>query len=80
MNFRNEKHSMVFNEAIQKVNKQNFALLSAVYLLTADHKLWMQGRNFVEQNGIRFGNFKPRGSTENGYTLYRRVCQHYLCG
>lgn len=78
MNFRNEKHSMVFNEAIQKVNKQNFALLSAVYLLTADHKLWMQGRNFVEQNGIRFGNFKPRGSTENGYTLYCCAKDIYL--
>lgn len=69
MNFRNEKHRLAFDEAIQKVNKKNLALLSAVYLLTADHKFWMQIRNFVEQNEIKFGSFKPRDSTENGYTL-----------
>lgn len=78
INFRNEKHRLAFDEAIRKVNKKNFALLSAVYLLTADHKLWMQIRNFVEQNEIKFGSFRPRGSTENGYTLYCCAKDLYL--
>ena len=30
MNFRNEKHRLAFDEAIRKVNKKNFALMSAV--------------------------------------------------
>lgn len=41
MNFRNEKHRLVFVEAIRKLDKKNFALMSAVYLLTAEHKLWI---------------------------------------
>ena len=69
MNFRNEKHRLAFDEAIRKLNKKNFALMSALYLLTAEHKLWMQIRNFVERNEIKFDRFKPKDSTENGYIL-----------
>lgn len=69
MNFRNEKHRLTFVEAIRKLDKKNFALMSALYLLTAEHKLWMQIRNYVERNEIKFDRFKPKDSTENGYTL-----------
>ena len=69
MNFRNEKHRLAFVEAIHKLDKKKFALMSAIYLLTAEHKLWMQIRNFVERNEIKFDSFKPKDSTENGYTL-----------
>lgn len=69
MNFRNEKHRLAFVEAIHKLDKKNFALMSALYLLTAEHKLWMQIRNYVERNEIKFDRFKPKDSTENGYTL-----------
>ena len=69
MNFRNEKHRLAFVEAIRKLDKKNFALMSALYLLTAEHKLWMQIRNYVERNEIKFERFKPKESTENGYTL-----------
>ena len=41
MNFKNKKHSQVFDEAVRKRNKKNFALMAAIYLLTAEHKLWM---------------------------------------
>ena len=50
-------------------NKKNFALMAAIYLLTAEHKLWMQIKRFVERNEIKFDGFKPKDSTENGYTL-----------
>lgn len=69
MNFRNEKHRLAFVEAIRKLDKKNFALMSALYLLTAEHKLWMQIRNYVERNEIKFERFKPKDSTENGYTV-----------
>ena len=69
MNFRNEKHRQVFDEAVRKRNKQNFALMAAIYLLTAEHKLWMQIKRFIERNEIKFDSFKPRDSSENGYAL-----------
>lgn len=69
MNFRNEKHRQIFEEAVRKLDGKNFALMSAVYLLTAEHRLWTQIRNFVERNEIKFDSFKPKDSTENGYTL-----------
>ena len=53
MNFRNEKHRLAFVEAIRKLDKKNFALMSALYLLTAEHKLWMQIRNYVERNAFQ---------------------------
>ena len=69
MNFRNEKHRLAFDEAVRKLNKKNFAMMAAIYLLTAEHRLWMQIKRFVERNEIKFDSFKPRNSTENGYAL-----------
>ena len=78
MNFRNEKHRLSFVEAIRKLDKKNFALMSALYLLTAKHKLWMQIRNYVERNEIKFERFKPKDSTENGYTILCCAKDFYL--
>ena len=36
----NKKHKAVFEEITAKMDKQNYALLSALYLLTADYRLW----------------------------------------
>ena len=69
MDFRNEKHRLTFVETIRKLNEKNFALMSAVYLLTAEHKLWMQVKSFVQHNKISFDRFKPKDSSEKGYTL-----------
>ena len=77
MKYRNAKHEQVFLEAIRKLNPNNNAVLAAVYLLTADFKLWNQARWQVESNKIRFENFKPKSSTENGYVLY--CCAKDLC-
>lgn len=49
MDFRNEKHRLTFVEAIRKLDKKNFALMSALYLLTAEHKLWTQIRNYLSK-------------------------------
>jgi len=69
MNFKNEKHRKAFDEAIRKLDRKNYPLMSAVYLLTADHNLWIQLRHCVERNEIRIDSFKLKNSTENGYTL-----------
>lgn len=38
--YRNKKHREVFEEITAKMDKKNYALLSVLYLLTADHRLW----------------------------------------
>lgn len=58
MNYRNEKHRIAFTEAIEKLNRKDYALMSAVYLLTAEHSLWMKAKHRVGQNEIRFDAIK----------------------
>lgn len=70
MEFKNEKHRKVFAEVAKKLDKKNYKLMSALYLLTADLKLWNAVKRFVVKNEIRFQCIHLNGSTENGYTLY----------
>ncbi len=67
MEYRNEKHRVVFSEAIKRMNQKDQALMAALYLLTAEHKLWTRIRKFVERGEIQFNGFKPKDSTESGY-------------
>lgn len=39
VNFRNSKHSISFTDTIRKKNKKDYALMSALYLLTAEFAL-----------------------------------------
>ena len=70
MHFRNEKHRLVFNEAIRKLDRKNNALISAVYLLTADKMLWAHAKRHVLKNGIAFESMKPINCSTNGYTMF----------
>lgn len=79
MKFKNEKHGAVFRDEIKKLNQRNRALMSAVYLLTADRKLWNYAKKYVERNRVDFDMLKPKDSTENGYTLYCTAKDLY-CG
>lgn len=78
MEFKNEKHRKVFAEAAEKLDKKNYKLMSALYLLTADLKLWNAVKRFVVKNEIRFQCIHLNGSTENGYTLYCAAKDLYL--
>lgn len=78
MGFKNEKHRAAFAAAVEKQDAGNYKLMAALYLLTADGKLWNTARHAVERDGIRFGSFRPRGTTENGYTLYCAAKDLYL--
>lgn len=76
--FKNEKHKTVFEEAVRKLDKKNYALMSAVYLLTAECRLWNSTGRYVERNKIRFDAIHLKGSTETGYTLYCAAKDLYL--
>lgn len=78
MDYRNEKHRIAFIEAIEKLNRKDFALMSAIYLLTAEHTLWMKAKHHVGRNEIRFDAIKLQNSTENAYTLFCCAKDLYL--
>ena len=47
VNFRNSKHSTTFTDAIKKKNKRDYALMSALYLLTAEFALWQTVKRYI---------------------------------
>lgn len=78
MDYRNEKHQAAFEKAIEKLNKKDFRLMSAVYLLSADFALWKTARHHISQNEIAFENIKLQNSSENAYTLFCCAKDLYL--
>lgn len=78
MDFKNEQHREVFTAAVQKLDQKNDALMAALYLLTADWKLWNTARRYIERNAIHFERFRLSGSTMGGYVLYCAAKDLYL--
>ena len=78
VSYRNEKHKAVFEEITAKMDKQNYALLSALYLLTADYRLCKIMKHHVEKNAVDFAGVSLKGIHENGYTLYCVAKDLYL--
>ena len=76
--FMNKYHKSIFEQATAHIDTTNNVLVAAVYLLTADFKLWKQTKNHVEKNRICFGRFKPVNCTETGYTVYSAAKDIYL--
>lgn len=78
VSYRNEKHKAVFEEITAKMDKQNYALLSALYLLTADYRLWKIMKRHTQKNAVDFAGISLKGIHENGYTLYCVAKDLYL--
>ena len=68
--FRNNAHRTVFLEASRNMNSSNYALLAALYLLTADSRLWNQVKDCVQHNQILFDQMKPKNHSTNSYALF----------
>ena len=54
MIYLNERHRARFVLAARNVRKDNFALLSALYLLTADGRLWSCCKHHIAANTVFF--------------------------
>lgn len=78
MDFKHEKHRETFERAVEKRNQNNAALMSALYLLTADRRLWRAAEGGVRRNRICFEQIRLKGSTEEGYALYCAAKDLYL--
>ena len=76
--FMNKHHQKRFDQAVTLLDMNNSVQMSAVYLLTADYKLWKQSKRFVEKNRICFGAFTPSDCTETGYSAYCAAKDIYL--
>ena len=78
MYFKNDTHHTVFTEAVGRLDRKNLALMAAVYLLTAERRLWNCVSQHTGRNRIRFGDIRLHGTTENSYALYCAAKDLYL--
>ena len=76
--FRNNANRAVFLEASRNMNSSNYALLAALYLLTADSRLWNQVKDCVHHNTIPFDQMKPKNHSTNSYALFSVAKDLYL--
>lgn len=70
MKFRNDQHRSTFLNEAKKYSLKNHKFIAALYLLTADSKLWNTARAFVGKDDIVFENIHLRNGSENTYALY----------
>lgn len=80
MNYLSNHHQKLFRMAIQKKDRKNYAQLSALYLFTADPRLWRIMRHQVEANLIRFDRRKLCGLNEYTYALVQEGTQRTTTG
>ena len=78
MNYFNKWHEYGFNKALERIERENYKLISAVYLLTADTQLWRRGQSQVEKNCIRFDKMNLGSVDEKAYTLFCCAKDLYL--
>lgn len=69
MQFKNDKHRENFTEAVKRLNKKDKSLIAAIYLLTADSKLWIQAKRYIDHGGVYLDRIRLRDCTETAYTL-----------
>ena len=74
MIFQNEQHKRIFEARRLSLHKPNNQALAALYLLTADHTLWIKTKSHIDRNGkvdlqsISLGNIST-----DGYALWKAV-------
>lgn len=69
MMYRNDKHKAVFEAAVRKESKKNYALLAALYLLTADGRLWNAAKRQISSGCICFDQMHLKACTETAYSF-----------
>lgn len=70
MLYRGNAHKEMFQKIIERCLISNNAMLSALYLLTADKFLWSKVRYAVGNRSIDFSSVRLGGVSPDAYTLY----------
>ena len=76
MKYRNEKHHTAFSKAVKRMEQKDKTLMAALYLLTADHRLWLASKPLAEQNGINMNavRIKDCDRTPIPSSARQRIC------
>ena len=78
MMFQNDKHRAAFAGVTGRKNKKDLALISALYLLTADAWLWQKVKRHVSKTAIDFGSIQLQGASRNNYAVFCCAKDLYL--
>ena len=79
MTYRGDRHEHLFIRELQKRENPTAAMLCALYLLTADCRLWSRVRQNVHAKGIQFHGLILGDITPEAYTLFMATKDLY-CG
>ncbi len=79
MEFKNEKHRERFTEFVKaniaKPYRIRYEYMAALFLLSANAKLWVQMKNGITPNSVDFSESVQ--TSADGYTLYRTAKEIY---
>ena len=78
MLYRNETHRAAFAETVEGLNQKDFALMSALYLLTADRRLLQAARPLARNGVINPDAIRIKDCNVNIYTLLCAAKDLYL--
>ena len=79
MNYRGQRHQALFQKELQKRENPTAAMLCALYLLTADCRLWARTRQNVHAAHIQFQGIRLADRSPEAYTLFMTAKDLY-CG
>lgn len=79
MTYRGERHKEIFEREVRKRKNPTAAMLCALYLLTADCRLWSRVRPYIHTTGIQFQGVQLGRISADAYTLYM-VAKDLYCG
>lgn len=69
MLFASKVHCQLFREAVKNRGDSDPKVLAAIYLLTAQRRLWGKVKPHVLKNDIKFEDIAHNGYAPNEYTL-----------
>lgn len=74
MIFQNETHKRIFEAQRLSLHKQSNQALAALYLLTADHTLWIKTKRYIDRNGkLDLQSVQLGDISTDGYALWKAV-------
>lgn len=80
MLFNGTRHKIVFENCISHGNpyEHDSSFIAAIYLLSADSRLWARVRHYIKHNKIEFEIIPVDGIEISEYILYKAAKELYL--
>ena len=69
--FTSKGHEARFKKYKKAFSRNNKRMNAAIYLLTADYKVWKQCRDHIERDDIDFESIHPQDFSTHGYSYYQ---------